>query len=211
MPIKRSGFVVACLSLMALGSSAIQQDFSKPFDAKSEVPATRKLIEAKYAILSDAIFLGDDEKADDVTHGNLEIYDAFTGKPEDSWDDESDYLNAIAENDVVLSAQKARMEGLGATLKVDRKLTQFMSGRKLASGVYVETMTGEMVDVEGQFGDKGKKIKIETQGTFYDQWVFDESDDKDGVDWYLKAREATSFFMKVNGKVVDLEIEKSDD
>ncbi len=203
---KRSLAFVSGLVLCALVGAGVAQSGPKPWDEKSEVAATRKVIEAKYEILSDAIYNGDSEKADPITHEHLEFFDTFTRPLDEESDTENDYLDDIDAFNAVLSVQKKAEEDLGTKLKIQRKLTNFVAGRRLAMAVYTETATGEIVDAEGQFGPKGKKAKLELRNVFHDQWYFDESDDKDGVDWYLYAREATSFSFKINGKPVPIEI-----
>ncbi len=202
---QRTVALVSGLILCALVGAGVAQSGPRPWDEKAEVAASRKVIEGKYEILSDAIFNGDADKADPVLDEYFELFDTFTRPLDELSDDEGDYLNDIEENTAVMSVQKKAEADLGTKLKVERKLTNFVAGRRLAMAVYTETSTGEIVDTEGQFGPKGKKAKLELRGVFHDQWRFDESNDKDGADWYLYAREATSFSFKINGKPVPIE------
>lgn len=191
--------VSIAVSLLSLGALAITQ--LKPYDEKAETAVTRKAIEARYAQLADAIFNANAEKADEVTHDNFSMIPALAGEISDEYvEDEADYIASIEENDVILSVQKARSD---EDSKIDRKITSFIAGRRLASATYVETMNGEFVDTEGEFGEKGKTRKLETIAVFHDQWYLGVSSDKDEPDWYLFDREATSITFKLDGKPFD--------
>lgn len=185
--------VASCLSLSAI--VAVQ---FKPFDEKSETAATKKIIEAKYVVLSDAIFNADYEKADTIIHESFTMLPALDDViDDDATEDESDYLDAIETNNAILSVQKERSpEGT----KVERKIVTFVSGRRLATAVYIETMKGDLIDTEGEFGEKGKKHTLETTARFHDQWYKGVSDDAEEPDWYLFDREATSIVFKMDGK-----------
>ncbi len=201
---QRSVAIWAGLFICALVGAGVVQSGPRPWDEKKEVTAARKVIEAKYEILSSAIFNADEEKADPILHEYLELFDTFTRPLDEDSDDEGDYLNDISENNATMSVQKTAEASLGTTFKIERKITNFVAGRRLAMATYVETSTGEILDEKGEFGEKGKKARLVLTGVFHDQWWFDQSDDKDAHDWYLYAREATSFSFTINGKPVEM-------
>ncbi|MBX3113792.1 MAG: hypothetical protein KF836_04430 [Fimbriimonadaceae bacterium] len=193
---KISSSISIFASLLSLAAVATIQ--LKPFDEKTEVAAARKAIESRYSVLTEAIYNSDVEKADPIIHEYFTMLPMLDGEiDDDSTEDEGDYLSAIEEGQAILSIQKVNVpEGA----KLERKITSFIAGRRLATAVYSETMKSEFEDTEGEYGAKGKMHKLETVSVFHDQWYKGISDDSEEIEWYLYDREATSILFKLDGK-----------
>jgi len=193
---KTSHLISIATSLLSLSVIAVVQ--FKPFDEKAENAATRKIIESKYTILSGAIFNSDVEKADPIIHEYFTMLPILDGEIDDeNTEDEGEYLSAIEEGSAILSIQKVNVP---ETAKVERKITAFVAGRRLATAVYTETMKSDFEDSEGEYGEKGKMHKLETISILHDQWYKGFSDDSEDADWYLYDREATAITFKLDGK-----------
>lgn len=177
------------------------QEF-KPFDQKGETNATKKTIEAKYKILSEAIYKRDYEAADSILDEDLYLYISISGKyDDDSIQDEGSYLTDIEGGEPIASVVEGNIP---ADTKIERKLTDFIAGRRLSTAHYTEKSTGGFIDEEGLYGDKGKSAKVETEVVFTDVWLLTVSGESETPDWYLNAREVTSFSFKVNGKQIEV-------
>lgn len=170
----------------------------KPFDQKNETSETKKLIEAKYKILSEAIYKKDYESVDPILHSDLTVINAMYGQyDDDSMQDESSYLGDIEEGTPIASATEGNIP---PDAKIERKITEFITGRRMSVAHYIEKSNGEFVDEDGEYGGKGKKVKVETEVVFTDHWFLTDQEDSETPDWYLYDREVTSFSFKINGK-----------
>lgn len=194
---KISHSIPIATSLLSLALVAAVQ--LKPFDEKTEVAAARKAIESRYSVLTDAIYNSDVEKADTIIHEYFTMLPMLDDEIDDeNTEDEGEYLSAIEEGQAILSIQKVNVP---EDAKLERKITSFVAGRRLATAVYSETMKSEFEDTEGEYGAKGKMHKFETVSIFHDQWYKGISDDdSEEIEWYLYDREATSILFKLDGK-----------
>lgn len=174
----------------------------KTFDPK-ETEGNRKTIEANYKILHKAIREEDADPAVSILHEQFSFINAIS-LPADPSSDEfgsfDSYLDEIGSGETIGGFSKSNHP---ASSKIEGKITEFISGRRLSIARFIETLKDTFVDEEGQLGTKGETINLESTSIYTDHWYFDINGE-DGNAWQLYDRELTSLEIKINGKPMNL-------
>lgn len=191
------------VSLVAIAIATSQATSQiKTFDPK-ETEGNRKTIEANYKVLHKAIHEEDADPAINVLHEQFSFINAISLPADPSTDDFGNfdsYLEEIGTGKTIGGFSKSNHP---ASSKIEGKITEFISGRRLSIARFVETLKDTFVDEEGQLGEKGKTINLESTSIYTDHWYFDVNGE-DGNAWQLYDRELTSLEIKINGKPMNL-------
>ncbi|MFM9872251.1 MAG: hypothetical protein ACKVQS_02155 [Fimbriimonadaceae bacterium] len=202
MKIVKIATLIVPAIVIALGS--IQSEPSiKTFETQKESNAAKSIIEKHYKTLHKAIRDEDDEAAIDIIHEGFTFTNAIALPvviDEDASGDFDSYLDEIGSGETVGGYGKSSH---AESSKIESKITEFIGGRRYSMARFVETLKDSFPDEEGEFGEKGKTINLETTSIYSDQWFYDEIGDK-GKDWQLLNRELSSIEIKINGKPLDL-------
>lgn len=199
--------ITLILPALAILNIAVQDEPKiKTFDAQKEPAATKKVIEEKYKILHKAIRDEDSETAIAILHEDLVLEYAISlpANPEGSSGDFDSYLEEIDSSETIGGFGKTNHP---ESSKIESKVTEFIGGRRNSMARFVETLKDNFIDEEGEYGDKGKEVKLESTTIYTDTWFFDTNSLEDGVsqvEWQLFNREVTSIEIKINGKALDL-------
>ncbi len=201
MKLTSIGSLAASLVAIAIAASQATPQI-KTYEPK-EADAHRKTIEANYKVLHKAIYVEDASPAIDILHEQFSFINAISLPADPSTDDFGNfdsYLDEIGAGETIGGFSKSNHP---ASSKIEGKITEFISGRRLSIARFVETLKDTFVDEEGQLGNKGETINLESTSIYTDHWYFDVNGEN-GNAWQLYDRELTSLEIKINGKPMNL-------